>query len=65
VDQVLELDRVLNEKHRDVVADQIPVALLGVELDREAADVARRVDRPGAARDRREAHEQGVFSPLR
>jgi hypothetical protein len=27
VDEVGELDRVLDEEHRDVVADQIPVAL--------------------------------------
>ena len=57
MDQVGELDRVLDEEHRDVVADQVPVALLGVELDGEAAHVARRVDRACAAGDRREAGE--------
>ena len=43
VDQVGELDRVLDEEHRDVVADEVPVAFLGVELDREAAHVAREI----------------------
>ena len=57
VDQVGKLDRVLDEEHRDVVADQVPVAFLGVELHREAAHVARRVDRAGAAGHGREAHE--------
>ena len=58
VDQVGELDRVLDEEDRDVVADEVPVALLGVELDREAAHVARQVGRALVAGDRREAHER-------
>jgi hypothetical protein len=57
VDQVGELDRVLDEEHRDVVADEVPVALLGVELDGEAADVAGEVERALAAGDGREADE--------
>ncbi len=43
VDEVGELDRVLDEEHRGVVADEVVVALLGVELHREAARVADRV----------------------
>ena len=58
VDQVGELDRVLDEEDRDVVADEVPVALLGVELDREAADVAGQVGRALAAGDGREADER-------
>ena len=57
VDQVGELDRVLDEEHRDVVADQVEVALVGVELHGEAAHIARRVDRARAARHGREARE--------
>ncbi|MCW0414557.1 hypothetical protein NB689_000311 [Xanthomonas sacchari] len=57
VDQVGELQRVLDEEHRDVVAHQVPVAFLGVELDREAAHVAWRVHRAGAAGDGGEAGE--------
>ena len=38
--QVRELERIAQEEHRGVVADEIPVALLGVELHGEAADVA-------------------------
>ena len=57
VDQVGELDRVLDEEDRDVVADEVPVALLGVELHGEAADVAGQVGRALAAGDGREAHE--------
>ena len=57
VDEVRKLHRVLDEEHRDVVADQVPVALVGVELDREAAHVARRVGRAALAGHGREAHE--------
>src|SRR5256885_1142978 len=39
VDEVGELDRVLDEEHRGVVADEVVVALLGVELHRETARV--------------------------
>jgi hypothetical protein len=37
---VRELHRVAEEEHRGVVADHVVVALGGVELEREAADVA-------------------------
>ena len=57
VDEVGELHRVLDEEHRDVVADEVPVALVGVELHREAAHVARGVGRAALAGDGREAHE--------
>ena len=55
--EVGELERVAQEEHRRVVADQVPIALVGVELDREAADVALRVGRPPLAGHGREAHE--------
>ena len=58
VDEVGELDRVLDEEHRDVVADEVPVALLRVELHREAAHVAGEVERALVAGDGREAHER-------
>ena len=57
VDQIRELDRVLDEEDRHVVADQVPVAFVGVELDREAAHVARRVLGAAFARHGGEAHE--------
>ena len=57
VDQVGELHRVLDEEHRDVVADEVPVALPRVELRREATDIAGEVGGPLAARHRREPDE--------
>ena len=40
VDEVRELDRVADEEDGQVVAHEVPVAFLGVELDREPAGVA-------------------------
>lgn len=57
MDQVGELDAVLDEERRDVVADQTPVAFLGIDLHRKAAHVARQVGRAFAAGDGGEAHE--------
>src|SRR5450830_129364 len=59
VDQVGELHRVLDEEDGDVVADQVPVAFVGIELDGETAHVARRVGRTAFACDGGEAHEHG------
>ena len=56
-DEIRKFDSVLNEEHRDVVADEIPVAFLGVKLHGKSADIARRVDRAGPARDGRKANE--------
>ena len=65
MNQVGKLDGVLDEEHGNVVADQVPVAVLGVELDREPAHVARRVQRTRAASDGRDAGEHGrAFADL-
>ena len=50
--------RLADEEHRRVVADEIPVAFLGVELHREAAHVALRIGGTQVTRDGREPHEQ-------
>ena len=57
VDEVGKLHRVLDEEDRDVVADEIPVAFVRVELHGEATDIPRGVGRATLAEDRREAHE--------
>jgi hypothetical protein len=53
--EVGEAQRVAEEKHRRVVADEIPVAVLGVELQRSAADVALCIRRTALAGDGGEA----------
>src|ERR1700738_4909709 len=57
MDQVGEFDRVLNEEDRHVVADEVPNTFGGIELHREAADVARAVGRPAGSRDGGESYE--------
>ena len=56
--EVGELARVADEEHRGVVAHHVPVAFLGVELQREAADVALGIGRAALAGDGGEAGEQ-------
>ena len=56
--EVGELDRVLDEEDGDVVADDVPVALLRVQLHGEAAHVTGEVERALAAGDGGEAHER-------
>jgi len=57
-----ELDGVLDEEDGDIVADNVPVALLRVELDSEAADIAYCVGAATAAEDGREANEDGCLA---
>ena len=57
-DEVLELHRVLDEEHRGVVADQVVVALGGVELDREPARVPPGVGGSPLPRHGREPDDQ-------
>jgi hypothetical protein len=64
VHHVGELHRVADEEHRQVVADEVVVALLRVELDGEAAWVAFAVGRAALAADGREAHQRRGAAPL-
>lgn len=40
MNHIRKFERVLNEEDRNVVANDVPVTLLGVELDRESPNVA-------------------------
>jgi hypothetical protein len=57
MDDIGELYRVLNEEDRDVVSNDIPVALVGVELDGETANVSHSVCRTTGSKYRRESEE--------
>jgi hypothetical protein len=61
VHEVGELRRVAQEEYGRVVAHQVPDALVGVELDGEAARVALGVGRSRFATHGGEAHEQRRF----
>lgn len=52
VDNIRELDCVLDEEDWDVVANNVPVALLGVELDGKATDVSHCVGAATASKHR-------------
>ena len=56
MNEVWELGGVTNEEHGSVVEHPVEVALLGAELDREAARVAGGVGGPGLTTDGGEAH---------
>ena len=57
VDEVGELHGIADEEHRRVVADHVPVPVLGVEAQGEAAHVALRIRRAALTGDRREPQE--------
>ena len=57
VNEIRKFHRVLNEEDGNVVADQIPIALIGIELDRETSHIAHGIRRAAFANDGREAHE--------
>jgi hypothetical protein len=64
VDQVREADGILDEEDGDVVADDVKVALIGIESGGEAMDVAREVGATAATSDGREADEDRGFFAL-
>jgi len=43
MDEIGEFDRVLDEEHRHIVADDVPVTFLGVEFDRKSSNIARQI----------------------
>jgi len=43
--QIRKLQRIAHKKYRRVVADQVPIALLGIKLQHKAANIALGVGR--------------------
>ena len=64
MDDVGELDGVLDEEHRDVIAHQVPRAFVGVELDGRAAGVAHGIGGAARAQHGGEAPENRGFLAL-
>ena len=58
VDEVGELQRITDEEDGGVVADEVPVALVGIELDRKATHVTFGVGCPHLAGDGGETRDQ-------
>src|ERR1039457_4457089 len=61
MDEVGEFNGVLDEENWDVVADQVPVAFLGVKLDGKSTYVTRGIDRTSAACDSRYTSKYGCL----
>ena len=59
--EVGEFERVAQEEHRRVVADHVPIAFFGVELNGKTANVALSVSRAALAGNGREAGKQIRF----
>src|SRR3546814_15605415 len=59
--QVRKAQRITEEEDWRAVADDVPVAFLGVELQGEAADVTLGISRPALAGDGRKAGAQGCL----
>ncbi len=63
--EIGEFERIAQEEDGGVVAHQVPVAFLGVELDGKAADIALGIRRAALAGDGGEAHEElGLLADL-
>ena len=63
MDQIRKLHRVLDEEDRDVVADEIPIPFVRVELHREPTHVPGGVGRTSFAEDGRKADEDRCLFP--
>src|ERR1035437_606319 len=61
MDEVGEFNGILDKENRDVVADQVPVALLGVKLNGKPAYITRRIHRTRTACDGRYTSEHGCL----
>jgi hypothetical protein len=62
MNKIRKLHAVLDEKHRYVVSNDVPIAFFGVELDGEASDISNCVGRSSRAEDGTEAEEDGSLS---
>src|SRR5258707_2542858 len=55
--EVREAERIAEEKDRSIVSDDVPIPVLGVELESKAADIALRIGCPAFPSDGRKARE--------
>ena len=62
MDEIGELDCILDEEHWDVVANNVPVTLLRVELDSETANIPNSVSTATRTLDSRESNKDWRLS---
>src|SRR3981189_4001460 len=64
--EVREAERIAEEKDWSIVSDDVPISLLGIELESKPANIALRIGCPAFPSDARKAREHGrLFSNLR
>src|ERR1700686_737072 len=64
--EVRETQRIAEEKDWSIVSDDVPISVLGVELESSPADIALRIGRPAFPSDGRKAREhRRLLSNLR
>src|SRR5260221_11799750 len=64
--EVREAERIAEEKDWSIVSDDVPISLLGVELESKATDIALRIGCPAFPSDARKAREhRRLLSNLR
>lgn len=61
MNEIGEFQRILDEEDRRVVPDEVKNAFIGIKFGGEAANIAHRIGRAGAALDGREAYEYRRF----
>jgi hypothetical protein len=62
--EVREAQRIAEEKDRSIVSDNVPISVLGIELESSPADIALRIGCPTFPRDSRETGDVGVCFPI-
>src|ERR1700676_5217568 len=64
--EVREAQRIAEEKDWSIVSDDVPISVLGIELESKPADIALRIGRPAFPSDGRKAREhRRLLSNLR
>src|SRR5258707_4318500 len=61
--EVREAERIAEEKDWSIVSDDVPISVLGVELESKAADIALRIGCPAFPSDGRKAREHSGLLP--
>ena len=64
MNEIRKLDRILNGEDGDVVADEIEIALVGVEFDRKAAHIAAGLPPPAPPATVENGAKTSVFLPF-
>lgn len=57
VNDIWELNRILDKKHGNIVSDDIPVTLIGIELQSKSTDITNGIGRTSRSKNSRETNK--------